>query len=209
MLYSLVCWVSKIFFSLFYRTSVEGVENVPQDGALIICSNHISLLDMFLFVYPILPRRIYFMAKEELFRTPLLANILNRLGAYPIKRGRGDLHSAKTTLRLLNEGKAIGIFPEGTRRKKDKKKIRPKYGAILFALESGAPILPIGISGNYKLFSKLRLVYGKPYSLPYEKGEKASKEEMQQLVEQLMEKIYQLPTKTSDLNKGNTPTTKA
>jgi 1-acyl-sn-glycerol-3-phosphate acyltransferase len=191
-MYRFVCWLSKIFFKLFYRAILENLENVPEDGALIICANHISLLDMFLFGPPILPRKIHFMAKQELFKIPLLSGILNSICAYSVNRGRGDLNSVKTTLKLLDDGKVVGIFPEGTRRKKNKKKIKPKYGAILFALESGAPILPIGINGNYRLFSKLRVVYGKPYYIPYEKGEKLPKEEMQQLAEQLMEKIYSL-----------------
>jgi len=191
-MYRFVCWLSKIFFKLFYRATLIGLENVPGEGALIICANHISLFDMFLFGPPILPRKIYFMAKQELFKIPVLSSILKSICAYPVNRGRGDLQSAKTTLKLLNDGKVVGIFPEGTRSKKSNRKIKPKYGAILFALESGTPILPIGVQGNYRLFSKLKVVYGKPYYLPYEKGEKIPKAEMQKLAEQLMEKIYSL-----------------
>jgi len=192
MFYTFVCYLSKLYFKLFYKVSFQGVENVPQEGAIIICSNHISLLDMFLFGPRLLPRKIHFMAKQELFKIPLLSGILHALKAYPVNRGRGDLNSAKTTIKLLNEGKAVGIFPEGTRRNKSKKIIKPKYGAILFALESGAPIVPVGIFGNYRLFSKLRVVYGKPYNLPYIKGEKVAKEEMQRMADELMEKIYSL-----------------
>lgn len=192
MLYSFLCRLSKLYFKLFYRVSLQGVENVPKQGAIIICSNHISLLDMFLFGPHIYPRKIHFMAKQELFKIPLLSGILNALGAFPVNRGKGDLNSAKTTLKLLNEGKAVGIFPEGTRSNKSKKKVKPKYGAILFALESGAPIVPVGIFSNYRLFSRLKVVFGKPIYLPYETGEKVAKEEMQKMVEELMEKIYSL-----------------
>jgi 1-acyl-sn-glycerol-3-phosphate acyltransferase len=191
MLYRFACWLSNVFFALFYRTSVEGLENVPKDSTLIVCSNHISMLDMFLFG-PKLPMKIHFMAKQELFKIPILKGILKSLGAYPVKRGHGDMQAAKTTLKLLKEGKTIGIFPEGHRRNKSREKLKPKSGAILFALESGVQILPVGIFGNYKLFSKLRVVYGKPYYPFPPEGEKASKAQMQDLANELMDKIYTL-----------------
>jgi 1-acyl-sn-glycerol-3-phosphate acyltransferase len=191
MLYRFVCWLSNIFFAIFYRTRIEGLENVPKNSPLIVCANHISMLDMFLFG-PRLPMRIYFMAKQELFKIPLLNAILKGLGAYPVKRGHGDMHAAKTTLKLLEEGKTVGIFPEGHRRNKSRKKLKPKNGAILFALESGVPILPVGIFGTYKLFSKLRVVYGTPYRVSSENGHKATKTEMQEMANALMDKIYSL-----------------
>ncbi len=192
MLYRFICNISKLFFKIFFKTSFKGLEDIPADEPFIICSNHISLLDMFLFVPPMLPRRIHFMTKQELFKVPIIGSILKGVGAYAVRRGSGELNAAKTTLKLLKQGKTIGIFPEGTRLKKSKSRIKPKYGAILFALSSGTRILPIGINGDYKIFSKLKVVYGKPYKLPYEKGEKLSKEEMQKQAELLMEKIYYL-----------------
>lgn len=191
MLYRFACWLSRVFFTLFYRTSVEGLENVPQGSALIVCSNHISMLDMFLFG-PRLPMKIHFMAKQELFKIPLLNIIVKNLGAYPVNRGHGDMQAAKTTLKLLKEGKTIGIFPEGHRRNKSREKLKPKSGAILFALEAGVQILPVGIFGNYRPFSKLRVVYGKPYYPVAQEGEKSSKAQMQELANELMVKIYAL-----------------
>lgn len=191
MLYKFVVWLCKVYFGIFYRASFEGLENVPEEGALLICSNHISMLDMFLFG-PRISRRIYFMAKQELFKIPVLNVVLKGLGAYPVKRGYGDLQAAKTTMKLLGEGKVVGIFPEGHRRNKSKVKLKPKIGAVLFALESGAPILPVGIFGTYRLFSKIRVVYGKPYHLAGETGRKLPKAEMQQMADELMDRIYGL-----------------
>ncbi|NLM10270.1 MAG: 1-acyl-sn-glycerol-3-phosphate acyltransferase [Clostridiaceae bacterium] len=191
MFYRFVANLCRIFFSIFFRVNYEGLENVPEEGPLIVCCNHISLLDMFLFAHRI-PRKVYFMAKKELFRIPLVNVIIKALGAFPVNRGHGDLNAAKTTLQLLNEGKAVGIFPEGTRRNKAKGRVRPKSGAALFALESGASILPVGIFGNYRLFSKIRVVYGKPYKLVWENSEKASKSDLQDMVDELMDKIYSL-----------------
>ncbi|MBP7176123.1 MAG: 1-acyl-sn-glycerol-3-phosphate acyltransferase [Thermoclostridium sp.] len=191
MLYRFACWLSNVFFALFYRVSTAGAEKVPKEGTFIVCCNHISLLDMFLFG-PRLPMKVHFMAKQELFKIPVLKSILKGLGAYPVKRGQGDMQAAKTTLLLLKEGKTIGIFPEGHRRNKSSGKLKPKSGAILFAVESGVPILPVGIFGNFRLFSKLRVVYGQPWYPVGQHAEKPAKARMQELAEELMEKIYAL-----------------
>ncbi|HEY8421490.1 MAG TPA: lysophospholipid acyltransferase family protein [Thermoclostridium sp.] len=191
MFYRFVACLCRVFFSVFYKVEYKGLENVPEDGPLIICCNHISLLDMFLFAHRI-PRKVYFMAKKELFSIPLLNIAIKALGAFPVNRGHGDLNAAKTTLNLLNEGKAVGIFPEGTRSKKAKGRARPKSGAVLFAIESGAPVLPVGIFGDYRIFTKLKVVYGKPFRIEWNKGEKATKSDMQNMAEELMEKIYSL-----------------
>ncbi|HEY8499938.1 MAG TPA: lysophospholipid acyltransferase family protein [Clostridia bacterium] len=198
MLYKFAVWLSKVFFKIFYKVSFYGLENVPGQGALIICSNHISMLDMFLFG-PMIPRRIYFMAKQELFKIPVLKSILKSLGAYPVNRGHGDLYAAKTTLKLIQEGKIVGIFPEGRRRKVSKKKQKPKSGAILFSIESGVPIVPVGIFGNYRLFSKMRVFYGKPY-YPVPDGARVSKHEMEALAQDLMDRIYSLDKSQEQVN---------
>ena len=129
---------------------------------------------------------------KELFSIPIINIIIKSLGAYPVNRGHGDRNAGKVTLQLLSEDKAVGIFPEGTRRKKNQKRIRPKVGAALFALQSGAHILPVGIFGSYRIFSKLKVVYGKPYIIDFPDGEKATKEDMQKMVDDLMEIIYSL-----------------
>jgi 1-acyl-sn-glycerol-3-phosphate acyltransferase len=198
MLYKFAVWLSKVFFRVFYKVSFYGLENVPDHGAFIICSNHISMLDMFLFG-PMIPRRIYFMAKQELFKIPVLNAILKSLGAYPVNRGHGDLQAAKTTLKLLEEGKIVGIFPEGRRRNVSKKKQKPKSGAILFSIEAGVPIIPVGIFGNYKIFSKIRVFYGKPY-YPVPGNSKVSKNEMNALAQKLMDRIYSLDRSKEHVN---------
>lgn len=191
MLYRFACWLSKVFFTLFYKVTFVGAEDIPADKTLIVCSNHVSMLDMFLFG-PRLPMKIHFMAKQELFKIPLLRGIIKGLGAYPVKRGQGDLQAAKTTLKLLKEGKTIGIFPEGHRRNKSREKLKPKSGAILFSVEGDVQILPVGIFGDFKLFSKLRVVYGKPYYPGRGLEGKPSKVQLQELANELMEKIYAL-----------------
>lgn len=189
MFYRFLAVLCRIFFSVFYRVEYKGLENVPKEGPVLVCCNHISLLDMFLIAHRI-PRKVYFMAKKELFSIPFLNVIIKALGAFPVNRGHGDVNAAKTTLQLLSEGKAVGIFPEGTRFKKSKVRVRPKSGAVLFALESGAPVVPVGIFGDYRLFSRMKVVYGRPYKMEWKSGEKPAKADLQKMADDLMDKIY-------------------
>lgn len=191
MFYRILAVICRGFFSLFFRVEYKGLENVPEEGPLLVCCNHISLLDMFLIAHRI-PRRVYFMAKKELFKIPVVNYIIKVLGAFPVNRGHGDLNAAKTVLKLLSEGKAVGIFPEGTRYKKSKTRVKPKSGAVLFAMESGAPVLPVGIFGDYRIFSRMKVVYGKPYKIERNDREKPGKADLQNMADELMNKIYSL-----------------
>jgi 1-acyl-sn-glycerol-3-phosphate acyltransferase len=147
---------------------------------------------MFFIAYK-MKRLVHFMAKAELFKSPLLAYILKGIGAFPVKRGTGDIGAAKAVFRILKEGKIVGILPEGTRtRGKDPSKIKIKSGAALFAISSGVPVLPVAVSGTYKLFSKVRVVFGNPYYLKSEENKKYSAEELTIMSEDIMKRVYSL-----------------
>ncbi|HHX18500.1 MAG TPA: 1-acyl-sn-glycerol-3-phosphate acyltransferase [Clostridium sp.] len=183
-----------IYFSVFYRVQIIGKENIPKEGAAILCSNHVSELDMFFIGYRI-KRLIRYMAKEELFKNPLSRVVIKNLGAFPVKRGKGDVGAIKTSLKLLSEGHIVGIFPEGTRKKiadKTNKKVKVKAGVALLAQKSQAPILPVLISGNYKLFSKVKIIFGKPFILDLDKNKKYTSNELLSESEKIMKKIYSL-----------------
>ncbi|TYQ15406.1 UNVERIFIED_CONTAM: 1-acyl-sn-glycerol-3-phosphate acyltransferase [Acetivibrio alkalicellulosi] len=181
-----------IIFSIFYRVEIIGKENVPQKGAALMCSNHVSEMDMLLFGYRI-NRLIRYMAKEELFKNPLFGAIIKNLGAFPIKRGTGDIGSIKTALRLLEDGHIVGIFPQGTRtKKKDVKEVKVKAGAALLAQKSGVPILPVAISGKTTPFSKIKIVFGKPFTLDLDKNKKYTSNELLTESENIMNRIYSL-----------------
>jgi 1-acyl-sn-glycerol-3-phosphate acyltransferase len=99
----------------------------------------------------------------------------------------------KNALRLLKEGHIVGIFPEGTRTKqKEINEIRVKPGAVMLAMESGAPILPVAITASYKPFSRIRVIFGKPYLLEAEKDRKYSNDEMKEIGKAIMKNIYRL-----------------
>lgn len=187
-----VRFIILVVFSVLYRVEITGRENIPAKGAALLCGNHVSELDMFFIGYRI-KRLVRWMAKEELFRNPVLRFLITWLGAFPVKRGKADVGAIKTALRLLKEGHVVGIFPEGTRTKhKEKSEVRVKPGAVMLAIESGAPILPVAVSASYKPFSRIRIIFGKPYTLDVEKDRKYSNDEMKEIGITIMQNIYRL-----------------
>lgn len=184
--------LSKIIFKLFYRVELVDIENVPSKGGAILCANHPGTLDMFFIGYK-LNRLVHYMAKEELFKNPLMNYIMRKLGCFPVKRGKPDIESIKTAINLVNEGHIVGILPEGTRTGfKNKKKIRAKPGVAMVATKVNAPIIPVAVSGDYRLFSKVKVVYGKPFYLDFEENKKYAIDELRDISQKIMNKIYAL-----------------
>lgn len=175
--YWLICRVVDIVLVLLCRRVVVGMENVPLSGPLLVISNHLSWADPPL-LGSIFPRPIRFMGKEELFHVPVVAWVVRGYLAYSVRRGEADREAVRTTLRLLREGEAVGIFPEGTRsRMACLRQAHP--GAALVAGRTDVPILPVGISGSEQLFCwpraglrpTVRVAVGQPFRLtPAEKG---------------------------------------
>ena len=161
MLYLTFRVILRLLFRLFLRLKVEGMENIPSQGPVVLCANHISNLDPPLLGTP-LNRRVHYMAKEELFRIPLFGSMIRQLGAFPVKRGGVSKESIRSSIQLLNEGKMLGIFPQGSR--KNTSGIGKK-GAALLALRSDAVVIPVGIVGPYGLFRRMTLRFGKPVDL--------------------------------------------
>jgi 1-acyl-sn-glycerol-3-phosphate acyltransferase len=151
-------WAIRPLFFVLFPYKVKGLENIPRDQkSLILCSNHISNLDPVFLLMGFKRLPIYFMAKAELFKGPVATWFFsNVFGAFPVNRGKGDTGSIDTAERLVNEGKLMGIFPEGTR-SKDGKLGRAKSGAALIAARTGASVLPVAIKTKgqkVKLFQK-------------------------------------------------------
>src|SRR6185503_19713440 len=140
-----VRWLVKPAILVYFRLRRLGTEHVP-DGGVILASNHRSFLDPFA-IGCCIGRPIYFVAKRELFKNPLLGWLLNCLGAFPIKRGASDEESMATALALLESGKPIVIFPEGTRIRTGSL-ARPKRGVGRLALQSGKPVVPIAVTNS-------------------------------------------------------------
>ena len=150
---------------LLFRLRASGREHLPREGGYVLSANHISNFDPWPLGLPLFPRRqLRFMAKVELFRSPLWP-ILKTAGAFKVHRGEGDEQAIRTAVRLAREGEVVVIFPEGTRREKGlvkKFQARPHTGAARVALEAGVPLIPAAIAGTDRIrrLGPLRVAYG-------------------------------------------------
>jgi len=178
--YSFAKGIVRVIWAPFFRYEVIGQENIPKDGALLLCGNHIHNFDP-ISIGLTCPRQISFMAKEELFRVPVLKSVIKALHAFPVKRGKGDREALRTGLQVLKEGKVLGIFPEGTRSKTEELG-QAMAGVGFFALRSDCQVVPCAIIGNYKLFKKMKVVYGKPIDMEPLKERKASAQEVAEII---------------------------
>lgn len=180
--------ILRALFKVLFRVKAEGVENIPVGGPVIMCSNHISNIDPPFLGAPF-QRKIYYMAKEELFRIPVLGWIIPRIGAFPVKRGGVSKESIKTAIQYLGDGKMLGIFPEGTRHAKG----QAKKGAAVIALRAQAKIVPAAIVGEYKLFRKMIIRYGEPIDVAqFEQQVPPEQDAAELLTEKIMYEINQL-----------------
>ncbi|MBD0349267.1 MAG: 1-acyl-sn-glycerol-3-phosphate acyltransferase [Thermoleophilia bacterium] len=154
---------------LVFRLRAHGVESLPV-GGFVLAANHVSNFDPWALGYPLFPRRqLRFMGKSELFN-PVLGPLLRAGGAFPVRRGEGDLAAIETAVELAKSGAVVAMFPEGTRRKKGlvkKFQARPHTGAARVALEAGVPLVPAAIAGTDRLsrLGPLRVLYGSPVEI--------------------------------------------
>jgi 1-acyl-sn-glycerol-3-phosphate acyltransferase len=152
-LYHLFKWsvVSPLLYT-YFRGRVHGAENVPAKGPLVIVSNHASYFDPPLLSCAV-RRPVAFMAKEELFRIPILKQAIQLYGAYPVKRSLSDRAALRAAINSLKEGWTVGIFLEGTRTK-DARIHNPKLGAAMIAAKAKVPLLPVSLWGTEKILRK-------------------------------------------------------
>ena len=162
-MYFVALWLVKLGYFLFYNIKVEGRENLPKHGGIVVASNHRSFADppLIAILFPFC--RCTFMAKEELFQKPLFAWLIRGLGAFPVTRGGGDTGVIDEAAARVRAGKNLLIFPEGTRSKTGKVG-RGKTGVAMVAARTGAEVVPVGITFTGKLHfrSKILIRIGKP-----------------------------------------------
>ena len=151
-LYILTQFALKVIFTILYRVSIKGTDKIPRKGKYIICSNHISYLDPVL-IGAYLPRFTYFMAKRELFSVSFLSNLVTYFNAFPVSRDIIDRKTFNTALNILKNENVLCLFPEGTR-STDGKIGEGKKGVGLISLLSGAPIIPMVVTGSNKIIQK-------------------------------------------------------
>lgn len=182
--------IASVIGKIIFRIEIKNADRIPQEGKLIICGNHISLLDPVM-VAIASPRQISYMAKKELFKYKLLNKVFRSLGAFPVDRSRGDISAIKNSLKILKEDKVLGIFPEGTR-VKEKDVSSAKAGISMIAVKAKSPVLPIYIDTKYKLFGKVKVIVGEPIFLDEYYGQKLTNEAYKDISIDIMDKLYKL-----------------
>lgn len=180
----------KAFVKVIFRVRVVGEENIPAEGGCIVCANHASNWDPVLLIV-LLTRRLYFMAKAELFSVPLLGALIKGVGMIPVKRNSSDITAIRTAISVLNDGKALGIFPGGRRVKKGEE-ASAKSGVAFIAVKAAVPVVPVHIEATYKLFSKVTIHIGKAQDFAVYNRARLSSEELGQISNDLFKNIYAL-----------------
>ena len=187
----------RLVLRAFAQWTVEGKENVPPWGPLIVVANHQSNIDPPLLGASI-PRRLFFMAKEGIFVNPLISAFLGSYGAFPLNRDGADIQALRWSLRMLSQDKSLAIFPEGTRSPGRMKEAIP--GIALLATRSQAPLLPVGITGTERLGPLWRVAFptgritvriGQPFSLPVLEG-RLERAQLEALTNMIMQRVAAL-----------------
>ncbi len=161
-----------------------------KNGKFIIFANHVHALDSVALVLTS-KRKIVMIAKEELFKNPILNWLGKVFDVIPIKRGSGDIDAMKKALKALKKDEILGIFPEGTRNGM-KKGVKFHNGGTLLALKSGSPIIPVGIQGSFKPFTKVKINYGKPMDFSEYKDKISDKEVLTKITNDVMNEVIRL-----------------
>lgn len=168
-----------------FRPEVSGIENIPLEGPFILAGNHKSLLDIPL-VACTSKQEIHFIAKKELFEHKLAAFTLKKLGAIPINRNQSDIKAIRASIEVLKNKEILGIFPEGTRHKGEGLG-QFKSGAAMLAVKGDCPIIPFGISGEYKLGKHITIQFGEAIRFRREDlKENAADQVLEEKVKQLL-----------------------
>ncbi len=198
-LYRIGHWLARFCFRAFGRMEVAGVECVPPYGPLIVVSNHLSLNDPPVLVAAI-PRPLYFISKQELFRNPISRFWMRAFHVSPFNRSHAGIDAIRALMQNLERDRAVVIFPEG-HRSPDRTLQKGMLGVIYLALRSQAPILPVAVTGTQTFpiwripfpFCRMKASIGPPFTLPVIEG-KPSRAVMSSLLDMVMGRIAsQLP----------------
>ena len=188
--FPLIFTVAKWICRLLHPVTVQGLENLPRHGALLV-ANHASNWDPLVLATALpMDYRLRVMGKEELFQNPILAWVIRVGGAFPVNRGGADIQAVKTAIQSLKQGWNLLIFPEGTR-VKDPGHAEVKGGAAMMAIRSGVDMVPVFIDTRKRPFHRVHIIIGRPYT-PVYTGRKGTAEEYQANADEIMRRAYAL-----------------
>ncbi len=166
-LYRITWIILRIFFAIFFRWRVFNAERVPQTGSVILASNHASFIDPPL-IGTGLAREINFLARESLFRFPLIGAFFSALHAVPVDRDGGGARGLKKIIERLQSGGGIVLFPEGTRTKDGR--LQPAHSGIgLIVVKSIAPVVPVRVFGTFEAYGR-KMKFPRPYHVSVKYG---------------------------------------
>ncbi|MEA5000571.1 MAG: lysophospholipid acyltransferase family protein [Endomicrobiaceae bacterium] len=178
----------KVMFIVLYRCKSEGQENIPENSGVIIAPNHMSFFDPPL-TGCFMKKDLFFMAKQELFSVPVLGFLIKRTNAFPVKRGMQDMSAFRNAFALLENKKALLMFPEGTR-SKDGRLGKARAGLGMVACNARVPVVPVKITNtdNMRKFRQIKIKYGKPVMPP----QQYTREDYLKLSEKVLREIESL-----------------
>ena len=191
MVYYIAGYALKIFLSIFGFLKVYQKENLPKEKGYVIACTHTGWVDILWLGVSILPTKVHYMAKKELFQTGFLKWLMESLNAFPVDRENPGPSSIKIPIRLIKEGKIVGIFPSGTRTSED---VPLKRGAVTIASYAKAPIVPAAYVGpnNFKELFKWqrpKIIFGKPINLDRSLSKKEALQVMTDDLNEAMKKL--------------------
>ena len=175
-----------------FRIKAFGENNIPSDRGVLVCANHTSFSDVIV-MSASTDVQVRYMAKKELFSVPVLGALVKALGAYPVDRKGGDVAALRKTVEMLNEGNAIGIFPQGTRcRYVNPRETQVQHGVGLIAYRAKCDVVPVFIktkNNHTHFFGKTEVHFGEP--IPYESlgFENGGKEEYKNAAEIIFDRV--------------------
>lgn len=189
--------IVKKFFTLlnmiFYRVDYVDFDKFPLQGPAIIVANHQHTFDVSV-IHCKSKAWVNWVAKKELTDIPALGKLILKMGVMPVDRTKSDLSVAKSMYAKIRNNEIIALFPQGTRIKKegDMERIVPKTGAVHIALRTKTPVIPVGVKGDFKLFSKVRVVVGDPVDFSIIPESIPGNDELMRQTIYTMTKIYEL-----------------
>lgn len=187
-----LCWVLAFLpIRILWPTKVIGKKNIPKKQKVILSCNHTSNLDVVIINSRLVPNP-YILAKHTLFKNKFFGAILRSWRAIPVNRDNVELSTIKKVFSVLKKDKMLLVFPQGKREKEVNDIESTKNGLVMFALKSGAPIVPMWYLKKPRLFRRNVLLIGKPFYLEELQGQKIDNQVLQRGGEILVEKMQAL-----------------